>query len=151
MSFAQRTIGALLFVGLASCATTAEHEDSILDAVHRIIAADNARDLDAAVACYTPDAQWLPPQEPPIVGREALRARYAPMFASFQPAMKLTIDETWELGDTAVVRGSTSGELRSLSGGAPRVVDDKYIMVLRRDADGVWRILRLMWSPNRHD
>ena len=48
--------------------------------VQRIIAADNARDLEAAVACYTEDAQWLRPEAQAIIGRKALRESYASMF-----------------------------------------------------------------------
>jgi hypothetical protein len=43
------------------------------------------------------------------------------------------------------------GRLVARDGGTVRPLDDKFLMVLGRDAEGEWRILRLMWSANRHD
>src|SRR6185436_2518230 len=152
MTIAIRSVCGLLLAWFAGCASVPSDDSAgVHEAVRRIIAADNARDLDAAVACYTADAEWLPPQEPPVVGRDALRARYASMFAAFQPEITCTIDETWALGDNAAVRGRTGGRLVAREGGTVRALDDKFLMILQRDPDGVWRILRLMWSPNQHD
>jgi uncharacterized protein (TIGR02246 family) len=116
--------------------------------VRRIIAADNARDLEGAVGCYTEDAQWLPPGSQPIFGRAALRESYSTMFSSWEPSITVISDETWVLGDLAVDRGRTLGHLVSRKGGATRTLDDKYAMWLRRGSDGQWRIACLMWNAN---
>jgi uncharacterized protein (TIGR02246 family) len=149
-----KTIHALtLTLLLAACKSTSTttvggRVAEVRATVQRIIAADNARDLEAAVACYTEDAQWLPPDTEPIVGRAELRISYTSMFEAWAPSMTAASEETWILDDVAVDRGRTSGLLVSRSGGVTRKVDDKYMMVLRRE-DGVWRIARLMWNPNQ--
>jgi uncharacterized protein (TIGR02246 family) len=121
---------------------------AVRNVVLRIIAADNAGDLETAVACYTDDGQWLPPGAQPVVGRAALRESYKAMFAAWSPKIRVISDETWVLGNIAIDRGHTTGQLVSRTGGAPRTLDDKYIMILRRGEDGVWRIARLMWNSN---
>jgi len=45
----------------------------------------------------------------------------------------------------AFVRGRNSGRLVSRSGGADLVLDDVYVMLLRREADGRWLITHLIW------
>lgn len=144
-------------VALAACASDGREstvnapDAEVRAAVQRIIAADNARDLEAAVDCYSTDAEWMPPLEAAVVGREALRARYASMFKAFQPEITCTVEETWRLCGTAVARGRTAGRLVSIPGGDVRTLDDKFLMILRLEPDGIWRIQRLMWNANRHD
>lgn len=146
-----------MLVLLAACASSGARssatpvDDSVHAAVMRIIASDNARDLDAAIDCYAPDAEWMPPLENPVVGHAALRARYSSMFAAFRPEITCTIDETWSLGEDAVVRGRTGGRLVAIEDGSVRKIDDKFLMILHREQDGAWRIQRLMWNANRHD
>jgi ketosteroid isomerase-like protein len=52
------------------------------------------------------------------------------------------------MGGVAVDRGRTLGPLVSRTGGATRELDDKYVMMLRLEQDGTWRIARLMWNTN---
>jgi hypothetical protein len=58
-------------------------------------------------------------------------------------------------GATAVVRGHNGGRLVSRGSAPARELDDVYLMLLRRDPDGAWRISHLMWhrasSPPRED
>lgn len=151
MTFIPRTAWCLLFACVAACRSVGtESAGGIRETVEGVIAADNARDLDAVMSCYAPDAEWLPPDEAAVVGHEALRARYAALFAAFQPKIALTIEEAWLLGDVAVVRGRARGRLVPNDGGDARMLDDKYLMLLRRDADDKWRIIRLMWNANSH-
>src|SRR5690349_18079187 len=76
-------------------------------AVQPIIAADNSRDLEAAVGCYSEDARWLPPGSLPIRGRASLRQSYSAMFTAWEPSFTVISDETWVMGDQSVDRGRT--------------------------------------------
>ena len=54
-------------------------------AVERVLAALNAHDLDAFVACYAPDATIEDGEDTVAArGHDALRARYGPLFERFQ-------------------------------------------------------------------
>lgn len=48
--------------------------------------------------------------------------------------------------DWAFNRGTTSGRLIWRDASKPTLLNDKYLMILRRQADKSWKIARLMWS-----
>jgi uncharacterized protein (TIGR02246 family) len=114
-----------------------------------IIAADNARDLERVLGHYAADARLFPPNEPPVTGREAIRPRYEALFAGFDPAIEGRVDEVCVDGDTAFVTGHNGGRLRGRGGAADRLLDDVYVMLLRREAEGTWRISHLIWHRGR--
>jgi len=110
-----------------------------------IIAADNASDIERVLGYYAPDAVLLPPNEAPVVGREAMRPRYEAMFEGFTPKIEARIDEVCVSGRMAYVRGRNGGRLEGRPGSANRELDDVYLMVLGQGKDGHWSIHRLMW------
>jgi uncharacterized protein (TIGR02246 family) len=118
---------------------------SVESAVRAIIVADNAGDVDAAIPCYTEDAVWIPPGAPVLCGHAAIRERYTEIFAQFAPALQIDIDEIVVDGGMATARGRTRGELIPRTAGERVVVDDHFVMLLRKTRDG-WRIAWLMWS-----
>lgn len=110
-----------------------------------IIEADNASAIDRVLAYYAPEAVLLPPGQPPVVGKASIRPRYEAMFAAFAPALVARMDEACVSGSLAFVRGHNRGRLASRKGGPDQAVDDPYLMLLARGADGAWRITHLMW------
>lgn len=98
-----------------------------------------ARDLDGLVALYEPDAVFAP--EPGIVcrGLAEIRARLGDMLA-LEPQMNAQVAQVYVVGDIALVivnwsmRGTTPDGAAVEQGG--RSAD-----VLRRAADGSWRIV----------
>ena len=132
---------AIAFLLLAACDTGAARQ-----AANAIVAADNAGDLEGVLACYTPDAVLQPPGEDVVRGREAIKARYETLFTTFAPQIELRIDDVSAQGALAFVRGHNGGVLRPKAGGAPRTLDDNFVMLLQCDVDR-WRISHLMWQP----
>src|SRR5437870_4896760 len=67
-------------------------------AVHAVIAGYvqslNIHDLEAVVALFVPAGEVLPPGAPPVVGIEAVRARYQGLFASEVLNVRFTPVET---------------------------------------------------------
>ncbi len=110
-----------------------------------IIAADNARDLDRVLGYYADDAVLMPPNEPPVQGKEGIRPRYESLFAQFLPAIESRIDEIRVDRDWAFVAGGNGGRLAPRDGGEPRVLNDAWVMVLRRSGAHEWKIARLIW------
>lgn len=110
-----------------------------------IVAADNARDLTMVLGYYAPDAILLPPNAAPIAGADAIRPRYEVLFASYDPAIETVIDEIVVRGDLAYVRGRNGGRLRGRGGRPDRLLNDVYVMILRRGPRGRWLIWRLIW------
>lgn len=138
-------------LGLPGSGVAQAGERSSLDpagVARAIIAADNARDLNTVMSLYAADAELWPPGEPPVHGREAIEARYRQIFGSSRPSLRTTIHRLRDAGEWALIEGGVQGAVSPLAGGDPVRVTDKYLMVLERSDDGLWRITRLMWSSN---
>jgi len=127
----------------APCSATAE---AVSAATQRPIGRDNARDLTGVLAAYTDDIVWLPPTGDVVSGKEALRARYRTLFQDNAIQLSSEVVESRADGKIAYARGYTLGALRPERGGAPVLVNDKFVALLRCDG-GEWRISHLMWSP----
>ena len=109
-----------------------------------IVEADHRRDLERVLALYAEDAVLLPPGEAPVQGRAQIRPRYQALFASVTPEIQIRIDEACAQEGLGFVRGHNGGRLVPRAG-EPRALDDGFLMLLRRDAGGEWKISHLMW------
>lgn len=143
----------LLVAVLAACAsrrgTVAICDRSpaaVAAAVERLIERDNAADLAGVLDGYADEVVWLPPSGEPLAGKAAIRARYEALFADFQPALGVRVDEARADGDLGFARGVTFGTLAPRDGGASRVVDDKFLALVRCER-AAWRVSHLAWSP----
>lgn len=98
----------------------------------------NTRDLEALVALYEPQAVFVP--APGVVhhGHAAIRGALAELL-SLAPVMQTEVKEVYEEGDTAlaVVEWSLRG---TAPDGSAVVQGGKSADVLRRRADGTWRV-----------
>jgi len=136
----------LTAVATAEAQTTGVHSDSVQVAgvANGIIAADNARDIEAVLAFYSESAVLLAPGAEPVVGRSRVRPRYESLFRDFDPAIEGHVDEIVVAESWAWVRGRNTGWLRGRSGTPNRRLNDVYLMILEK-REGTWRIARLIW------
>jgi uncharacterized protein (TIGR02246 family) len=93
---------------------------------------------------YTDDAMLLPPNHEPVMGRDSITAYWAPLLT---PAMKTLHLETAEVGGSGddVYEVGNYTMLASDGSTADR---GKYLVLLKRQSDGGWRLYRDMWSSN---
>lgn len=136
---------ACLAGGIPACATrrAAQGPERVVAA---IIDADNARDLDAALACYSDDVIWIPPAGGLIIGKESIRDRYREMYDRYGVQLSGIVEEVHSSDDLAFVRGVTKGELSPCKGGDIIQVRDRFVAILKRE-NGRWQVTRLMWTP----
>ena len=147
----------MLVVGLAlaqpatgsDCRADSPSVQAIRAVADGIIAADNARDLTRVMRWYAANAWLMPPNESPVQGHSNIRPRYESLFASFDPAIEGRIDEACANGSIGFVRGHNGGRMISRTGGAARRLNDAYLMTLRHEPDGRWRISHLIWHPEQ--
>jgi len=97
----------------------------------------NGRDAEALAAMYAEDAVMLPPNEPAIFGRDAIRAGFSETFASRDlkadiEALEIVVD-----GDLAYV----AGRYRMWTGDGTLVDRGKFLEIWRA-VDGQWMIHR---------
>ena len=136
-----------------------------VEAIHRVREAHdpavNAGDLDAWLAVFAEDAVSMPPNEPPVVGKEAIRSLGQGVFEHFNFEETMSSAEVMAAGDWGFDRGTYTLTPTPVAGGEPAegaqpeimrelnyAQDGKYLWILRRQPDGSWKIACDMWSSN---
>jgi ketosteroid isomerase-like protein len=95
-------------------------------------------DPTAWVNSYTDDAIFVGPGNPAIEGRAALLAAAPHVSIS---SLEIVADSTIGAGDFAATTGRATWVSGKRDSGAP-TVRRRFLMVWRRDPDGLWRIAR---------
>jgi uncharacterized protein (TIGR02246 family) len=113
-----------------------------------IIAADNASNVERIVALYDEDAVLLPPVGLAVVGKAAIKERYRQGFEKAKLEVAFHSEETQVTGAWAFDRGLTRGRNFWSDGSEPTKFEHKYLMILKRQPDGAWKIARLIWNNN---
>ena len=150
----------LLFAVLAfvACAPAAEEAvveetpstEAEVEAIHstndEYALARMANDLDASLAFWTDDAVWMTDGMPAFTFS---RAEFEEWFGSFTTeAFNINSEETVVSGDWAYDRG-TFTETMVLVGGSESIqTDAKYLVIMRRQADGSWKYARFIFNSN---
>jgi uncharacterized protein (TIGR02246 family) len=113
------------------------------------VAALNANDADAWVACFAPDAVQMPPNDPPNIGTDDIQAWSSGMLAALRAEFSLDIDEVELAGDDwAFERGTYTIALTPKAGGTPIHDAGKYLTIYRRQTDHSWLMARDIWNSN---
>jgi uncharacterized protein (TIGR02246 family) len=109
----------------------------------------NAGDAAGMAVNYLPDAHLLPPDAPPVEGREAVLKFFVGLLSAYQVTVAVGADEIEGRGDLAYARGHYTLEGTPKAAGAPPIHEEgKFLEILRRQSDGRWRYAVDMYSPN---
>ncbi len=116
------------------------HEHKPVDIYPALLKAFNAGDIDAILACYEPQAHYVPKSGHVARGAAELREIFRATI-SYKPKLELDVRKITSAGDdlalvvvewkTKIV--SSSGEAKVSAGTATDIV--------RRQADGTWKIV----------
>lgn len=113
------------------------------------MSAFNARDAARAASLYSADAEFMPPDGPPVKGRPAIQAAFAGRFKELRALDLLSVTSAVS-GNLAYVTGRLTVSTRMPDGRAD-IVAGSYLAVLRR-ISGEWRIVYHMFNlPLRPD
>lgn len=135
--------------GRESPPDTSADEQAIKDAFGAWVRVAEAGDADSYSTYITDDALILGPGQP-VVGKAAIRPWVAGFFADWKFSFpKWTDEEIIVAGDVAIHRYSGVATLTSKKGADTTLADRKYIDILRREADGKWRVARHMFNLNQ--
>jgi uncharacterized protein (TIGR02246 family) len=127
-------------------ATTGPDVDEVRAWFERYDAAINAGVLDRWASFVADDAVIMPPDEPPIIGIDAIRPRYAAVFEAYSFRFTGRAEDITVAGRLAVVRASIEETLTPTSGGEPTNLRGAWLLVLKKQPDGSWKLWRNMWS-----
>src|SRR3954470_2890586 len=98
------------------------------------VAAFNAKDVAQILGMYAENIVFMPPNQPVIRGRDALKTFYEDLLKGGAGNLKLTADEVSGHGPLAYQTGTYEMDVRSSSGAASHD-RGKYVFILRRLAD----------------
>ena len=145
---------ALSSITVTSCASKKDGAD--IEAINKLhqreMDASRKWDIDTLASLWTDDVVMLPAGEPALIGRDANRAsvtRLRDQSGSAQISdYILSFNEVKVTGDWAFEWGTYSGTLAPEAGGESLRATGKVIRVLKKDADGSWRIARAMYNSD---
>jgi uncharacterized protein (TIGR02246 family) len=95
------------------------------------------------------DVVMMPPGEPPVQGKDAMRAWYAGFLTQYRTS-SLTLDdrEVFVGAGWATELGTYQWGLTPAGGGAPVLDRGHYMQVWRQQPDGQWRFAREIWNSS---
>jgi ketosteroid isomerase-like protein len=111
--------------------------------------AANTGSLDSVTAIYTEDASLMPPGEPAVTGREAIRQYWGRVMDRYTLRYDLGMDELEGRGDLAYQRGHYKLTASPKAKGAAAMSDQgKFVTVYRRGAMGAWGVVIDMYNSD---
>ncbi len=150
--FAAITIVATALLGCASSDSSRVNHggrhQSAMHAHHAFVRAINSNDIDVFMSTVTDDVVFMAPNQPRLVGKDAVRPWAQGYLDAFKTHWKKTTLELVELGDWAFEQYSYESTDTPRAGGDVLRDNGKGIIVYRRDRDGVWRVARDAWSSD---
>ena len=144
----------LLFI--ASCTPVvmweAAETEADVEAINSLrddfIALDNASDAAGLASLYTNDAVLMPPNEAAVTGSQAIESWFQTTFDQFTTEFTVASEELEVVGDWAFDWGAYMTALTPKAGGEPTEDRGKYIVILRKQVDGSWRIAHDIWNSD---
>ena len=152
-------LSVLFLLFIVACAPTAvepvEEADTTeadVEAINSLrdefIALDNASDAAGLASLYTNDAVLMPPNEAAVTGNQAIESWFQTTFDQFTTEFTVASEELEVVGDWAFDWGAYMTALTPKAGGEPTEDRGKYIVILRKQVDGSWRIVKNIWNSN---
>jgi len=148
--YAPGLVLALVIAGCSSSATVsrssshADDEAAVAAAMDSYVAAVRSSDAKKIVAWWTDDAIFINKNQPTVVGRPTMEAQLTGALSTMRIA-KVTLDrvDLSVSGDLAYVIG-TFDEVIQPATGNPVSSTGRVVYLWRRQADGSWKIARLL-------
>jgi len=125
---------------------TMKDQASIRERNDAFVKGFNEKDVAQVLALYAENSVFMPPNQPVIRGKDALRSFYEDLLKSGATGLKLNVTEVSGHGPLAYQSGTYEMDTKPATG--PIVHDrGKYLFVLRRMAD-TWRYEYTMWNSD---
>ena len=129
-----------------SCTESTEHTKiDVRIVVSGILDADNHADIERVLSFYHDEAVLMPPGRDEIRGIANIRRNYEGIFASSVLNLAPEEEEITITDGFAVYKGRTKGQAVIKSDSTTRVINDKFLMILKKD-NGSWKITTLIWN-----
>jgi len=108
-----------------------------------------ANDLETFMSYVAEDVLFMPPGEPPVRGREAVRRWMTGFLAQYRTSSLTLADREVLVGSGwAVELGKFEWALQPAAGGAAVVDRGNYMQAWKRQLDGTWRFAREVYNSS---
>jgi len=121
---------------------------AIIDFENQYRSSQNAGDIDRFMSLWTEDGILMPPNGPPVIGKDQIRVGTAGYLDQFTYDLDGTTAEVEVAGGWAFTRGTYTLTLTPKEEGQPVFIDGKYINILERQSDGSWKMHRSIFNSN---
>lgn len=108
----------------------------------------NEGNAAAIAAHFTEDAQLMAPGKPTSTGKAAVQIYYQSIFDEYNTQLESHYEEVEVSGNMAYGRGFAKVTLVPKKGGAPLVSTAKYLNILKKQSDGLWKTTHDIWNGN---
>ena len=112
-------------------------------------AALNTADIDRMMTHYANDAVEIRPNEPALIGKEAIRSSKQQMFNEMNLREILEAKDVKVSGDLAVAHVTWSASVTPKTGGGTVNGNGDWIFVFKKDSDNAWKIIYSIWNEER--
>ena len=124
--------------------------DAIKKTSKEYMNAINSGDLNQWLGTLTEDVVCLPPDQPMVSGKKAVRPWIKKTFFDpFEMKFNFSFDELEVFGSLAFARGRYTLSLTPGAGGSTTKTRGKFIDIFRRQPDGSWRFARIIWNSDK--
>lgn len=110
-----------------------------------IIAAETGN-VDSLLALRTDDFVAMPPNQPAVKGKEAVREFLAGIHEQTDTELEFISEEIIISGDWAYDRGILKGTVIAENDGESVNFEGTYLFILNRQVDNSWKYSLAMWS-----
>ena len=107
-----------------------------------------AGDISAWLSLWTENGVQMPPNEPPVIGKDQIQKRNKTVLDLFTFEIEITVEEIQVAGNWAFSRGIYTMTASPKNGDQPVPVDGKFMTILKRQPDGGWKIHRDIFNSN---
>ena len=123
----------------------ADGETEIRETINNWVASFNAGDAEAVTALYTKDTIILLPDGSNMHGRDSVLAMQKDLISAGITYPHLDVTDVGVDGNMAWNTGTFEAKV-PVEDGAPILAKGTYLVVWRKDTDGVWRIHVDTWN-----
>ncbi len=122
-------------------------EPAMSEGAKRFVEAYNRGDLAALVDIYTEDAKILPPNQEMVSGKRAIQEFWKTAMNMGVRRINLEPAEVDYDGNVGYERGVSTVTIQP-EGGREMTQRGKYLVALKRQADGSWKVAVDIWNSD---
>ena len=142
-----------LLLGVAACGGAKPGDEfglkdqaTIRERNEAFVKAFNAKDVTQILAIYAENSVFMPPHQPIIRGKDALKTFYDDLLKSGASNLRMDVTEVSGHGPLAYQSGTYEMDVKSASGADSRD-RGKYLFILRKLGD-TWRLEYTVWNSD---